>query len=244
MEPRGRAALVTGAGKRVGRAIALELARRGMDLAIHYNSSEGAADEVVEQARQLGVRAAKYRAELTDERAVNALFDEVTAEFPELAVLVNSAAVFFPTPLETLDGATWDSVLDVNLKAYWLCARRAALHMRPLGRGKIVNIGCVSSKRPWAGYLAYSVSKAGVLMLTECLALELAPAIQVNCVAPGTVVFAEQASEARKTQIRAQIPAGREGDPQDIADAVAFFVTGPDYVTGQFLAADGGRGLR
>lgn len=244
MDLKGRAALVTGAGRRVGRSIVLALARAGADVAIHYHHSKSAADATAEEARRAGVRAEAFEADLGSEASIDALFDRVHTTFPEMAVLVNSAAVFFPTPIETLDGAAWDAVLNVNLKASWLCARRAAIHFRSRGSGKIVNIGCVGSFRPWKNHLAYSVSKAGVVMMTECLALELAPAVQVNCVAPGTVLFHEGATEELRARIVEQIPAGREGTPEDIADAVLFFVTGPDYVTGQTVAVDGGRMLR
>lgn len=244
MKLEGHAALITGAGKRVGRAIALELARRGADVAIHYGKAEQEALSTVEAARALGVQAESFQADLADEAQVDSMFDRLLARFPRLAVAVNSASVFYPTPLETLDAAGWDAVQDVNLRACWLVARRAALHFRSLGYGKIVNLGCVSCWRPWRGYLAYAVSKAGLLALTQGLALELAPAIQVNGVAPGTVLFHEAATEELKGRVRAEIPAGKEGHPQDIADTVAFLVTGPDYITGQMLAVDGGRAIR
>jgi pteridine reductase len=244
MKLEGHAALVTGAGKRVGRAIALELARRGADIAVHYGRAEQEARATVEAARALGVQAESFQAELSDERQIDTMFDRLLERFPRLAVAVNSASVFYPTPLEGLDGAGWDAVQDVNLKACWLVARRAALHLRTLGYGKIVNLGCVSCWQPWRGYLAYAISKAGLLALTRGLALELAPTIQVNGVAPGTVLFHEAATDELKARVRAEIPAGREGDPQDLADAVAFLITGPDYITGQMLAVDGGRALR
>ncbi len=244
MELKGRAALVTGAGQRVGREIALELARLGADVAVHFNRSEPEAASTARAISQMGRRSDTFRADLASPTSIESMMDRVLATFPELAVLVNCAAVFYPTSVEELDSEAWDRILNVNLKAGWLCARRAGLHFRERGEGKIVNIGCVGSFKPWPGRLAYSVSKAGVVMMTESLALELAPQVQVNCVAPGTVLFHEGATESHKQQIRSAVPMKREGEPQDISRTVGFLVTGPDYITGQTLVVDGGRLLR
>lgn len=239
----GRRALVTGAGCRLGQAIALGLAEAGADLAVHYHGSEEGAGETVRKAVQMGLHAQAFQADLTLPSEIDRLFDEVLHDGRPLDLLVNSAANWIPASLEDLTAEMWDQVLDLNLRASFLCSRRAALRMQDAGGGRIINVACVFGFRPLSRYIAYSVSKAGVIMMTRALALALAPTVQVNAVAPGTVLFQEDVSEEYKGRVLARVPAGREGRPEDIVETVLFLATGPSYITGQVIAVDGGRML-
>jgi pteridine reductase len=240
--PRDPVALVTGAAKRVGRAIALELARAGHDIAIHHRASPEEAQSVAAQIRALGRRAVVVHADLVVAGEVAALFRSVDEAFGRLDVLVNCAAVFRRTPVESLTEADFDFHVAANLKAPYLCCLEAAPRMKASGRGCIVNITDVAAERPFRSHVPYCVSKAGLDMLTKSLAKALAPAITVNAVAPGTVLFRDDESDDDRRRVIARIPQGRIGTPEDIARAVRFLVESP-HVTGVTLAVDGGRSL-
>jgi len=238
---RGKVALVTGGGVRVGKAIALALGEAGADVAIHYGSSRGQAEETARSIAATGVRSAPVQADLAVPEDIYSLFDEVEKSFGGLDVLVNSAAVFEKTPFENLDLEKWDRVMKINLTAPFLCCRRAAPLMKARGGGNIINICDIGGMAAWKGFSHYNVSKAGLIMLTKSLAVELAPEISVNAVAPGTVLFPDDYDEKERKRIESRIPMGHAGSPQDVAGAVMFFVAGSGYVTGQVLAVDGGR---
>jgi pteridine reductase len=240
----GKTALVTGAGRRVGKAIALALAEAGADLAVHYNLSEEGAGETAEEARARGVSAVPFRADLSHPGQVERLFAEVKDRLGGPDILVNSAALFEKIPFGDLDLEAWESTLSVNLTAPFLCCKAAAPEMRARGGGDIVNICDIGGMAAWKGFSHYNVSKAGLIMLTRALAVELAPEIRVNGVAPGTVLFPEGYDPGARARIESRIPMGRAGTPEDVAAAVIFFVTGSGYVTGQVLAVDGGRSAR
>jgi len=228
-------ALVTGGAVRVGRAIALALARAGMDVAIGFHRSAAAARATVRDLEAAGARAVALRADLADARAARALVAGAARALGGLDVLVNSAAVLHRTPLATLTRAQVDHLLHVNLRAPLFCAQAAAARMAP--GGHIVNIGDVIASRSRPGWLAYTLSKAGVAVLTRTLAAELRPQrIAVNCVAPGAVLKPEAMARARWRRIAR----GHEGRAEDVAAAVVFFATCPAYVTGQVLHVDGG----
>ncbi len=235
-------ALVTGAAKRVGRAIALELAAAGYDLVVHHRSSPADAAAVVTAIQALGRRAIAVAADLTKRGDIATLFDSAWAEFGRLDVLVNSAAVFRRTPPQALTEADFDFHVGTNLKAPYLCSIRAAAIMRETGAGVIVNIADVAAERPMRSYVPYCVSKAGVVMLTRALAKAFAPEIRVNAVAPGTVLFRDDEDEDMRAKIVAQIPRGRIGTPEDIARAVRYLCAA-EHVTGAVLPVDGGRSL-
>jgi pteridine reductase len=240
----GRVALVTGGGVRVGKAIALALGEAGADVAVHYNSSGSGAEETAGAIKKMGVRAVPVKADLADAKAIDALFGEMKSSLGAPDLLVNSAAVFEKVPVEDLDLKRWERVMAVNLTAPFLCCRAAIPFMKEKGRGDIVNICDVGGMSAWSGFSHYNVSKAGLIMLTKALAVELAPEIRVNGVAPGTVLFPDHYEEKERKRIESRIPMGRAGTPQDVAEAVLFFVTGSGYVTGQVLAVDGGRSAR
>jgi NAD(P)-dependent dehydrogenase (short-subunit alcohol dehydrogenase family) len=235
----GTAALVTGGAARVGRAIALGLARHGCDVAIGYHASAEAARATVRDLTALGVRALALRADLADAAAARRLVTEAARRLGRLDLLVNNAAVFERTPLDTTTPAQFDRAIAVNVRGAFFCAQAAARIMRRRG-GRIVNIADVGASRAWPGYIPYGISKAGVVMLTRGLAAALAPRIQVNAVAPGVVLLPEGFPSRMGRRLAARVPMGRHGRPDDVAEAVCFFATCPDYITGQVLHVDGG----
>lgn len=237
MDLAGATALVTGGAVRVGREIALELARAGADVLLHYRSSEGAARATAEAIRALGRRCTTIAGDLGRPADLEA----VAAAGRPADVLVNSASVFPRQPLDALTVDAWDEVMDVNLRAPFFLAARIGLAMRERGRGVIVNIADYAAKRPYPGYLPYCISKAALVAATEGLARTLAPDVRVNTVAPGTVLWGEDAPEEQREKIRRATPLKREGAPEDVARAVRFLVEGSDFITGAFLTVDGGR---
>lgn len=241
MNLKGKSALVTGAAKRVGREIALALARRGANLAIHYNASAADAEKTATDVRALGVDAMTVKAELTDEAQVKAMVDAVAARFGRVDALVNNAAVFFKTPLATVTAADWDRTLGPNLKGPWLCAVHAGRRMldQPEG-GAIVSIADWAGLRPYTGYLPYCISKAGVIAMTQGLARTLAPKVRVNAIGPGPILVPTDLPEDEAREIMEKTPLKRHGSPADIAAAVAFLLES-DYITGVLLPVDGGR---
>ena len=237
----GRVALVTGAGKRLGRAVALRLAQEGGEVAVHYGKSEAEAREVVAEIEELGGRAAAFSAELTDVAAIQKLVQGVASRFARLDILVNCAANFLETKFGETNEATWDASLDTNLKAPFFCAQAAAPHLAKSGRGVIINFADIGGMLGWREFLPHSISKAGVIMLTRILAKELAPAVRVNAIAPGTITMPGDPPEWQADFIR-RAPMKRTGRPEEIADAVMYLIEA-EFVTGQVLVVDGGRTL-
>lgn len=241
METTGKVALVTGAGVRVGKRIALALAERGMHVAVHYNTSAGPAEETVAEIEALGVEAAAFQCDLTRTASLPGLIEGIDKRWGRLDVLVNSAAVFPRTPWAEIDEETWDLTLDVNLKSPFFTAWHAAPLMRRNGGGKIVNIADWAGLRPYRHYLPYVVSKGGVVTMTKAMARELAPEIAVNAVAPGPVMLPEDFDDAAAERIREATLLQRLGTPEDIAQSVVYLVAMTDFVTGHVLVVDGGR---
>jgi NAD(P)-dependent dehydrogenase (short-subunit alcohol dehydrogenase family) len=226
-------ALVTGGAIRVGRAIALALARAGMDVAIGYHRSAGPARRTVREIEAHGVRGVALRANLVDPRAARRLVRDAARALGGLDVLVNSAAVFERTPLRTTTPAQYDRLLDLNLRGVFFACQAAASAM-PAG-GHIVSIGDVGAERAWPSYIPYTISKAGITALTRSLAVALRPRnIAVNCVAPGAVLRPVGFPLARWKAVTR----GHEVGPDDVAAAVLFFATCPPNVTGQIRTVD------
>jgi len=230
----GKHILVTGAAKRIGRGIALRLAAEGARVAIHFNRSRAEAERT---AAECG-GAELFRANLESVAEIAAMFGEVESRWGRLDGLVNNAARFTRfDPLEITE-KDWDFIHSVNLKAVFFCCQNGARLMRKTGGGRIVNISSLGGIRPWAEHAHYCASKAGVIMLTRALAKAFAPEITVNSVAPGVIPF-EDIDERGKAMIAAT-PAKRGGTPDEIADAVMFFLKATNFVTGQIVAVDGG----
>jgi NAD(P)-dependent dehydrogenase (short-subunit alcohol dehydrogenase family) len=229
--------LVTGSAKRIGRAIAIELHRKGFEVAIHYNTSRQDAEEV---SRECG-GAPVFQADLANVGAIRRLFEQVRHEFGLLDCLVNNAARF--TRLDPLDitEADWDFIHDVNLKGTFFCCQEGAKQMLARGAGRIVNISSLGGIRPWAEHAHYCASKAGLIMLTKALAKAFAPVVTVNSVAPGVILF--DSDDRVESMIKAT-PMQRPGKPEEVADAVHYFLTAPTFITGQILAVDGGLSQR
>jgi pteridine reductase len=235
-----RVALVTGSAKRLGRAVALRLAREGADVVVHYRSSEADAREAVAEVEKLGRRGMALRANLGSLSEIQRLFQQASDHFGRLDILVNNAANFLETEFASTSEKIWTESLDTNLKAPFFCAQAAASLLKR-SRGVIINFADIGGLLPWPGYIPHCISKAGVIMLTKCLAKELAPDVRVNAIAPGTITMSGDPSEWEADFIR-RAPLQRAGTTEDVADAVSFLVQS-SFITGQVLVVDGGRTL-
>jgi pteridine reductase len=238
----GKVALVTGAGQRLGREIALGLGRLGADVAVHFNGSRAGADEAVTAIRVDGNRAMAFGADLTKAESIAPMVNAIAAELGPVDILINSAAIylradFLQTPVETLD-KQW----ALNTRAPYLLTQAVVPGMQAKGQGDVVNVLDVGGVfNAWRHYSAYCMTKAALASLTVCLSLELAPQIRVNGVAPGTVLPPTDLGPEVLEQLKGRIPQQRFGSPKDIVDTVGFLVSGPRFITGQILAVDGGR---
>jgi 3-oxoacyl-[acyl-carrier protein] reductase/pteridine reductase len=252
----GKTAFVTGGARRIGRAIALTLAQAGADVAISYRTAHADAAQTAAEIAAYGRRAVVVECDVRSESSVRAAVAAVVAEFGNLDLLVNNAAVFASAALESLTLEQWDAVFETNARGPFLVAREALPYLRA-ARGRIVNIGSLGGSHPWAGHAHYCASKAALHMLTQTMAKAFAPEVSVNCLAPGWIAFPEadtpsdaagaQLSQApdrgQSARFAAKTPMGRNGSAADVAQAVLFFATGPHFITGQTLAVDGGLGL-
>ena len=264
----GKSVLVTGGARRLGRAIALTLARAGADVAVSYRASEPEAAATAAAIAALGRRSLAVPCDVRSETSVRAAVAQVAAAFGRLDVLVNNAAVFASAALESLSLDQWDAVFETNARGPFLVAREALPHLR-VARGRIINMGSLGGLHAWAGHAHYCASKAALHMLTQAMAKAFAPDVSVNCVAPGWIEMndrpdssdpgmphpsqseaerrvgseAERRAELQAAWFAAKTPMGRNGDAQDVAQAVLFFATGPHFITGQTLVVDGGLGL-
>jgi NAD(P)-dependent dehydrogenase (short-subunit alcohol dehydrogenase family) len=236
----GKTALVTGAAKRIGRAIALSLAANGANVAITYLSSQSEAEDTVRSLAAFDVDALAIRCDLRDPEDIQQAVTSVIDEFGPLDLLVNNAGTFESIALEDISASQWDAMFTTNTRAPFLMAKAAHPHLRAT-RGRILNIGSLGGLHPWATHAHYCTSKAALHMLSKTMAKAWAPEISVNCIAPGMIVQGEvgEAYEhfAHKT------PMQRNGTAEDVAAAAVFFATAPHFITGQLLAVDGGLGL-
>jgi NAD(P)-dependent dehydrogenase (short-subunit alcohol dehydrogenase family) len=241
-----RAALITG-GKRIGAAIAVELARNGVDVGLSFNRSRDEAEETAESVRRLGRKCALVQVDLADGEGCARLVDSVAASLGRLDILINMASLYSAVAFDQMDERRWNAVLNVDLRAAFLCARAAVPHMRAAGGGRIVNFSdwVAASGRPrYSGYIAYYVAKRAIIGLTEALALELASdGILVNAVAPGPIVAPEGTSDEELAAVEKATPLGRWGGEGEIVAAVMFLVRS-GFVTGETIRVDGGRHVR
>ena len=241
MKPlQGKTALVTGAARRIGRVLALSLAEAGASIAITYRESSNEAAHTLRELQQRGVEALAVQADVRDPDSITAAVDATIDRFGQLDLLVNNAGRFETAPLEAISLAQWDAMFETNTRGPFLVAQAAFPHLKA-ARGRIINIGSLGGMHAWATHAHYCTSKAALHMLTLTMAKAFAPAISVNCVAPGMIVNGEVTEGyehfAEKTPMR------RNGKAEDVAAAVLFFATGPHFITGQILAVDGGLGL-
>jgi NAD(P)-dependent dehydrogenase (short-subunit alcohol dehydrogenase family) len=230
----GKVVLVTGSAKRIGRGIALRLAKEGARIAIHYQGSEAEARATAHECGDAPI----FRANLERVPEIEKLFEDVERHFGRIDCLVNNAGRFTTIDPLKVTEADWDSIHSVNLKATFFCCQQAARRMIAGQGGRIVNLSSLGGLRPWSQNAHYCASKAGVIMLTKALSKAFAPKVTVNSVAPGVILFGEP--DDRTERLICKTPAARPGNADDIADAVLFFLTATNFVTGQILAVDGG----
>jgi pteridine reductase len=239
-----KVALITGGARRIGKEIARYLHEKGMNIVVHYRSSAAEAEILV---KELNFRrdnsAVALAADLNQTHFCEKLIEESSQKWGRLDALINNASRFFPTPVTAVNDDHWDDLMKSNLKAPYFLASYAAPLLR-IQRGNIVNVADIHGVAPLKNYSVYSISKAALIMLTKTLAKELAPEIRVNTVAPGAIIWPEHENEltqVKKENILAKTLLQRQGNPEDIAKAVWFFIQDANYVTGQYLAIDGGR---
>lgn len=242
MNLKGKVALVTGAGRRVGRALAVALGRHGASVAVHFNGSEAGAAETAELIAGAGGTAATFGANLTREDAPKELFDRAVDKFGALDILVNSAAVMIRTPFGEIDAKRWNEIFALNLRAPYFLAQAAASELRRR-KGVIVNIADLAAFETWPGYIPHGLTKSGIVHMTKALARVLAPDVRVNAIAPGTVLLPDNWSEDDEARLNETTPLRRRGSPEDVAEAMLFLI-GASYITGETIIVDGGRHVR
>jgi len=238
----GRVALVTGAGRRVGRALAVALGARGMHVIVHYHASSAGADETALLVTRAGGSAEVMRADLGETADAERLVDDAVGARGSLDVLVNSAAVMLRTPLGETSAADWDAMFALNLRAPYFLCQRAAPALRT-ARGSIINIADLAGFETWPAYVPHGLTKAAVVQMTRALARVLAPEVRVNAIAPGVVLLPEGWSDDDADRLRATTPLGRLGSPEDVAGAMLYLLDA-GFVTGEVITVDGGRHVR
>ena len=241
MNIQGKTALITGGAKRVGKVIALTLARRGANIAFTYQNSKKEALETLQELKALGVQALAIQVDISKSKQILRMVQQTLKKFGSIEILINNAAIFYKTPFEKIKESDWDQHININLKGTFLCSQQVGLEMLKKKIGKIVNIADWAGLRPYRNYIPYCVSKAGVICLTQALAKTLAPHIQVNCVAPGPVLLPKKISDEEVKQIIHGTPLKRIGTPEDVAKTVLFLIEGSDFITGATYHVDGGR---
>lgn len=240
---KGRVALVTGAGRRIGRQIALTLGRSGASVIVNYNRSRSEALATVREIKSYGVDSLALQADVARPVQVRRMFRAVEQRFGNLDLMVNNAGIFFRERWDRLTEKQWDQILNVNLKGPFFCSQEAALLMQRNDGGQIINISSLGGLQAWPDSMHYCASKAGLIMLTRCLAKALAPDIRVNSIAPGMILFpGEKRSRMIKSVIRST-PLRKAGGPEDIARMVLQLACHADFITGQVFPVDGGKSI-
>ena len=238
----GKKVLITGAARRIGRAIAVRFAEAGADIAFTYLHSEAEAEKLVAQIGRMSRHAFAGRCDVTDERNVQETIKEVVREMDGIDVLVNNAALYETVPFEEITVQQWDRMFAGNARGPFLMSRAALATLRKR-QGRIINLGSLGGLRPWASHAHYCASKAALTMLSQIMAKALAPEISVNCVAPGMIDTGENPGSKTLKHFAEKTPMHRNGTNDDVAEAVLFFATAPKFITGQTLVVDGGLGL-
>ena len=238
----GKTVLVTGAAKRLGRAIALAAAENGANVAITYRSSAREAGRTVVDAASFGVRAYAFECDVTDETSIRAMMKAAIAAFGRLDVLINNAANYETVRFDKLTARQWDAIFASNVRGPFLVSQVALPYLRK-SRGRIINLGSLGGLQAWATHAHYCSSKAALHMLTKAMAKALAPEIAVNAIAPGMIDLGERAAKPFMRRMAKQTPMKRNGTGEEIAAAAMFFASAPHFITGQILVVDGGLSL-
>ena len=238
----GKTVLVTGAAKRLGRAIALAAAEAGANVAITYRTSAREAESLVAELAKHGGEALALRCDVTDETNVSEMMKEAASELRGIDVLVNNAAIYETVAFEKITVSQWDTLFATNTRGPFLVSRAALPYLKKR-KGRIINMGSLGGLRPWPTHAHYCSSKAALHMLTKVMAKALAPEIAVNAVAPGMIDLGEKAAAAFMKKMAKQTPMRRNGTAAEIAAAVMFFAAAPHFITGQIMVVDGGIGL-
>ncbi len=236
---RGKVGVITGGAKRLGRALALDLAEAGADIAITYLTSTREAQQTVIDLMAHGVRGVAVRCDVREEKSVKAAVKEIVRELGGIDILVNNAAIYESVDFDKLTAAQWDNMFATNTKGPFLVSRAALGTLRER-KARIINLGSLGGLRPWTTHAHYCASKAAVMMLTKVMAKALAPEVAVNCVAPGMIDLGDRSAADFLKRMKRKTPMQRNGSPQDVAAAVRFFATAPHFITGQVIAVDGG----
>jgi 3-oxoacyl-[acyl-carrier protein] reductase/pteridine reductase len=241
-ELKGKSVVITGGAKRIGRVIALEMARAGADIAITFRTSDRDARRTVAELTSLGVRAVGVQCDVRDEKSVKQMVTDVRRELGGIDVLINNAGAYDTVDFEDLTLQQWDEMFATNATGAFLVTKLAAKELRKR-KGRIINIGSLGGIRPWASHVHYCSSKAALHMLTQASAKALAPDVVVNCVAPGMIDLGEKKPSATMKKLTKKTPMLRNGSAQDVAIAARFFAGTAQFITGQILVVDGGLGL-
>ena len=237
-----RTAIVTGAAKRIGKTLALALAANGANVAITYRDSEAEADIALAELRALNVDARAYRCDLRSPQDIHETIEAIAGHFGGIDILINNAGLFETAVLESITVPQWDAMFETNTRGPFLTSQAAHPYLKA-AHGRIINIGSLGGVHPWPTHAHYCTSKAALHMLTQTMSKAFAPEISVNCVAPGMIATNGNETAAEYKHFARKTPMRRNGKPQDVAEAVLFFATGPHFITGQILGVDGGLGL-
>lgn len=243
MDLTDKVALVTGGAVRVGRAIALGLAKEGVKIGLHYNQSFEKAKQTKSEIESLGGEALLVQGDFSKVAQIDNVVNRCCQQFHRIDILINNAAIYFKTPLGETSEEQWDRFLDINLKGPFFCAQYVSEVMKKQESGKIVNIADVAGISPWPCFIPYSCSKAGVISMTKGLAKALAPNIQVNAIASGTVLIQEDPTGKLEKEVKELTLLKRIGKPEDIVNTVVYLLKGSDFITGEVITVDGGRHL-
>jgi 3-oxoacyl-[acyl-carrier protein] reductase/pteridine reductase len=239
---KGKTVLITGAARRLGRAMAVAMAQAGANVAFTFKSSSNEAGETLKLVKDSGVQALAIECDLHQEHSAQETVKAVMDHFRQVDILVNNAGVFQTAKIEDITAAQWDEVFAVNVRGPFLMSQRCIPALRA-SHGRIINMGSLGGEKPWATHAHYCSSKAALHMLTQVMAKALAPDIAVNCVAPGMIAAEGERDPALLEKLAAKTPMQKNGTPQDVVSAVMYFATAPHFITGQILTVDGGLGL-